>query len=223
MSIRAAIRAQVLLAKLKRSQSDESGILDEARIYLRLAQALIEPTAPRLIAVGGLSGTGKSLLARMLAPGIDPRPGAVVLRSDIVRKELFGAKDTDRLPSSAYQADVTERVYQALTDRARRVLAQGHSAVVDAVFAREDEREGMSILAGACEVPLTGLFLVADLATRQARIGRRHGDASDATEEVAALQEHYNIGHIGWTTVDASETPEQTLERCQLEVAGTES
>jgi aminoglycoside phosphotransferase family enzyme/predicted kinase len=223
MSIRAAIRAQVLLAKLKRSQSDEPGILDEATSYFRLAQTLIQPPAPRLIAVGGLSGTGKSLLARMLAPGIGPRPGAVVLRSDIVRKELFAVKETDRLPSSAYQAGVTERVYQTLTDRARRVLAQGHSAVVDAVFAREDEREGMTILAGVCDVPLTGLFLVADLAARQARIGRRHGDASDATEEVAALQEHYNIGHIGWTTVDASGTPEQTLERCQVEVARAKS
>jgi predicted kinase len=68
-------------------------------------------------------------------------------------------------------------------------------------------------------VPLTGLFLVADLATRQARIGGRCGDASDATQEVAALQERYNIGHIGWTTIDASGTQAQTLQSCQDAIA----
>ena len=64
-------------------------------------------------------------------------------------------------------------------------------------------------------VPLSGLFLIADLATRQARIGGRRGDASDATQEVAALQEHYNIGHVGWATIDASGTQEQTLQNCR--------
>src|SRR5215475_13425031 len=81
MSIRAAIRAQVLLAKLKRPHSDQAGIVEDARGYFRLAQALINPPTPQLIAIGGLSGTGKSLLARMLAPEVAPQPGAVVLRS----------------------------------------------------------------------------------------------------------------------------------------------
>src|SRR5262249_40759914 len=160
--------------------------------YFRLAQALIDPPTPHLIAIGGLSGTGKSLLARMLAPEVAPQPGAVVLRSDIARKQLFQAKDTDRLPPSAYQPDVTGRVYETLVQRARRVLAQGHSAVVDAVFAQESERNAVAALARECNVPLIGFFLTADLATRQARIGRREGDASDATQEVAARQEHYD-------------------------------
>ena len=75
-------------------------------------------------------------------------------------------------------------------------------------------------MARACDVPLSGLFLVADLATRQARIDSRRDDASDATREVAALQEHYNIGELDWTIVDASGTPEQTRERCRIEMAG---
>lgn len=75
-------------------------------------------------------------------------------------------------------------------------------------------------MARQCNVPLSGLFLVADLATRQARIGGRHGDASDATQEVAAQQEHYNIGHVDWATIDASGTQEQTLQRCRDAIAG---
>jgi aminoglycoside phosphotransferase family enzyme/predicted kinase len=219
MSIRAAIRAQVALARLNRPQSDAQAIVADANRYFGLAQALIHPAAPRLIAVGGLSGTGKTVLARALAPDLAPQPGAVVLRSDVIRKQLFGAKDTERLPPSTYQPDVTMRVYEALAERSRRVLEHGHSAVVDAVFAREFERDMFATLARECNVALTGLFLVADLATRQARIGRRQGDASDATQEVAARQEHYDIGHIGWATIDASGTPERTLQCCRMAIS----
>lgn len=219
MSIRAAIRAQVALARLRQPDAEDPDILDEARRYFELARTLIHPPAPRLIAVGGLSGTGKSVLARALAPTVVPQPGAVVLRSDVIRKQLLQVGHTERLPPSTYRPEVTTRVYEALMERARQVLAQGHSAIVDAVFARDAERDDLAALARACGVPLKGLFLVADLATRQARIGSRRGDASDATQEVAAQQEHYNIGHVGWATIDASGTPEQTLQSCRDAIA----
>jgi aminoglycoside phosphotransferase family enzyme/predicted kinase len=219
LSIRAAIRAQVALARLARPDADGARGRDEARRYVDLAQGLIHPPAPRLIAVGGLSGTGKTVLARALAPVITPQPGAVVLRSDVGRKQMFGVQDTDRLPPSAYTAEVTARVYATLLQHARRVLVRGHSAIIDGVFAREDERDAIAALARECNAPMSGLFLVADLATRQARIGSRQGDASDATQEVAAQQERYNIGHIGWATIDASGTQEQTLQRCRIAIA----
>lgn len=219
MSIRAAIRAQVALARLARPDGDRDAILGEARRYFDVARALIAPPAPRLIAVGGLSGTGKSVLARALAPYVAPQPGAVVLRSDVVRKQLFQVRHTDRLPPSTYRPDVTARVYELLAQRARRALVQGHSVIVDAVFARESERDQLAALGRECNVLLSGLFLVADLATRQARIGGRQGDASDATQEVAAQQELYNIGHVGWATIDASGTQEQTLQSCRDAIA----
>ena len=124
------------------------------------------------------------------------------------------------MPPSAYQPDVTARIYDNLMQRARRVLAQGHTAIVDAVFAQASERDAMAMLARDCGVPLTGIFLTADLATRQARVGSRRNDASDATPEVAALQEHYNIGNVDWAMIDASGTPEQTQERCKARIAG---
>lgn len=218
-SIRAAIRAQVALARLKPPHSDDASILDEARRYFDLARTLITPPAPRLIAVGGLSGTGKTVLARALAPSVAPQPGAVELRSDVIRKQMFGVVDTERLPPSAYTPELAERVYATLAERARRVLIQGHSAIVDGVFARDVERDAFASLARDCKVHLTGLFLIADLATRQARIDGRRGDASDATQEVAALQESYNIGRIGWTTIDASGTQAQTLQSCRDAIA----
>ena len=167
-----------------------------ARDYFALAQTLLAPPPPQLVAVGGLSGTGKSLLARALAPDLAPAPGAVVLRSDVERKALFGVAETERLPQQAYERKVTARVYAALDDKARRVLAAGHSAIADAVFADADERAAIARAAGAAA--FHGLFLTADLATRLARVGARARDASDADAAVARAQEQYDLGALDW-------------------------
>jgi aminoglycoside phosphotransferase family enzyme/predicted kinase len=216
MSMRAAIRAHVLLV---RRTADKAANIEAARAYFGLARALIHPPAPRLFAVGGLSGTGKSVLARALAPFVAPLPGAVVLRSDALRKQLFAVKETDRLPASAYQQETNERVYNELGQRAGHILLQGHSVVVDAVFARQAERLAIQDTAREAKVGFTGFFLVADLATRQSRIGSRAADASDATPEVAEVQEIYNIGPVDWATIDASGTPAATLKHCQTRIA----
>ena len=67
-------------------------------------------------------------------------PGAVVLRSDPERKALFGKNEEEKLPPAAYAAEVTMRVYAVIADQARRAAAAGHSAILDAVFARPEER-----------------------------------------------------------------------------------
>jgi aminoglycoside phosphotransferase family enzyme/predicted kinase len=216
MSMRAAIRAKVTAAKRAQANDENKpGIESSARAYFRLALQLINPPPPQLIAVGGLSGTGKSVLARMLAADIKPIPGAVVLRSDTLRKALFDYHETEKLPEHAYTAAVTERVYTVLGERALRVLQAGHSAIVDAVFARPDERANLSTIAADAGVPFRGLFLTADLETRIARVGARLGDASDADAEVARQQASYDVGTIDWIEVDASGTPEDTLARAK--------
>ena len=210
LSLRAAIRAKVTAARRGKG-AGTSDAAESARDYFALAARLIAPPPPQLIAVGGLSGTGKSLLARMLAPNIAPAPGAVWLRSDIERKALCGVAETERLPQSAYTPEVTARVYAALIEKARRVVAAGHSAIVDAVFAQSDERAAMA--RAAAGRPFHGLFLAADLSTRLARVGARKGDASDADAAVARAQAGYDLGVMDWTVVDASATPADTLQR----------
>ena len=122
MSMRAAIRAKVTAARAAVAPAaDRAATEQSATTYFELARALIAPPPPRLVAVGGLSGTGKSLLARALAPDLLPHPGAVVLRSDIERKALFGVAETDRLPAEAYTPEITVRTYAVLTDKARRM------------------------------------------------------------------------------------------------------
>jgi aminoglycoside phosphotransferase family enzyme/predicted kinase len=216
LSMRAAIRAKVTAARLERASAKEQiEIARAARAYFEFARRAIAPPQPRFIAVGGLSGTGKSQLARALAPHIAPMPGAVVVRSDVERKALFGAGEIEKLPAAAYTAEATERVYAALADKARRILAAGYSAMVDAVFAHPQERAALAVVGQSAHVPLRGLFLTADLATRIGRVGGRAHDASDADAAVARAQENYDLGPLDWTPIDASGTPDDTFKRAK--------
>ena len=216
LSMRAAIRAKVTAARMELAPpAERPPIARAARGYFALALAAIAPPAPKLAAVGGLSGTGKTVLARAVAPRLKPMPGAVIVRSDIERKALFGIAETEKLPADAYEEEVTARVYATLTEKARRILAAGHSAIVDAVFADPRERAGLEAMAKSANIPLRGLFLTADLDTRVARVGSRARDASDADASVAQAQERYDLGPLEWTAVDASGAPAATLARAR--------
>jgi uncharacterized protein len=219
MSLRAAIRAKVTVARLdigaggNRRETGQS-----AKRYFDLALELLVPAAPIVACTGGLSGTGKSLLARALAPTLlPPPPGALVLRSDVERKALYGVAEHDRLPPEAYRAEVSEEIYRILDDKTARIARAGYSVIVDAVFAKPDER--VAIETAATAAAFRGVFLVADIATRLARIGRRSADASDADAAVARRQEEFDIGSINWPTVDASGSPEQTLRNARTAIA----
>ena len=216
LSMRAAIRAKVTAARLERAaDADRPSIARAARAYFDFAARAIAPPGSAFVAVGGLSGTGKSVLARMLAPAVEPMPGAVIVRSDVERKALFGLSEAEKLPSSAYTDEVNARVYATLGDKARRVVAAGHSVIVDAVFAKPEERAAIAEAAKSARLPLQGLFLTADTATRLSRVGGRVRDASDADSAVAQAQERYELGHLDWARIDASGTPEATLARAK--------
>jgi uncharacterized protein len=212
MSLRAAIRAKVTAARRDLAKAtDRNNLTQSAKRYFDLALELLAPIKPTIICTGGLSGTGKSLLARALAPDIAPPPGALVFRSDVERKSFFGMAEHDRLPAEAYRSEISEKLYHSLTDKALRVAHAGYSVVVDAVFARPEERAAIEAAAAAAHAEFRGLFLVTDLPTRLNRIGTRGPDASDADNRVARMQDGFDIGALTWTIIDASGPPEQTL------------
>jgi len=212
LSMRAAIRAKVGAARLPyAAPAERKDIEKSAHKYFEFASRFIAPREPVLVAVGGLSGTGKSLVARALAAGLDPAPGAVILRSDIERKALFGKGETEKLPIDAYNPAITAGVFATLADKARRAVSAGHSAVVDAVFSKSQERVLMEQSAAVLGARFHGLFLHADLATRTTRVGGRRLDASDADAAVVRAQESYELGSMTWARIDASGTPEETL------------
>ena len=204
LSLRAAIRAKVEAAsaeQLDRQKCDETRGL--ARRYFDCAVRFLADVPPRLVAVGGLSGVGKSALAQALAPDIGRAPGALWLRSDLERKTMFGVEETVGLPASAYSSDVTRDVYERLIDKARIALRAGQAVLLDATFAGAAERSAAAGAAAEVGVAFAGLFLDAPLATRLERIASRRADASDADADVARRQPAEHLSEKGWAAVAA--------------------
>jgi len=209
LSVRAAIRAHVGAMGAMR-QADPAAGLAQARAYLDAALRFLEPAPVGLVAVGGLSGTGKSTLAGALAPRIGAAPGARWLRSDVIRKALAGVPPEQRLPASAYTPESSAQVYGAMEAAAGRVLDAGWPVVVDAVFARAEERARIAAL-GA---PFVGLWLTAPRDVLLARVTARQGDASDADAAVVERQLDYATGDGGdWAQVEAGGSPDAVLAR----------
>ncbi|MBX3499078.1 MAG: AAA family ATPase [Alphaproteobacteria bacterium] len=217
ISVRAAIRAKVLAAGL--AHLDDAGrkaACEAAGRYLALAGRALVPAEPRLVAVGGLSGTGKSTVSARLAAEIGCLPGAVHLRSDVVRKRLWGVNEFDRLPGAAYDAQASDRVYTTLRRQAALALAAGYSVVVDAVHQRPEERDALRALAARLGAGFAGLWLDAPVDTLVARVERRARDASDARADTVALQVGRASGDIDWCRIDAAGDRVAVLERARL-------
>ena len=194
LSRRAAVRAFV------ESSSAALGgrASGDARAYQRLALGFLQPGPPRLLAIGGLSGSGKTTRALEIAPEIGRSPGAVVVRSDVERKRRAGVVLEDRMPAGSYTSESSATVYAAFLARAERVLRAGHSVVLDAVFAHPDERAAAEALAAKVGVPFEGIWLDVPKEVAQARVAARKADASDATPAVVERQFGYDLGEIRW-------------------------
>ncbi len=135
--------------------------------------------APALVGVGGRPGTGKTTVARLLAAR-----GFELVRSDVVRKELAGRAETERLSAEAYDLGARDRVYEACFARAADALFAGRRVVVDASFTRDAWRTGLVELAGRWGVPVTLLRCDAPDEVVRGRLASRAGDASDADWQV---------------------------------------
>jgi predicted kinase len=194
LSLRAMIRAHV---EAKRgNHAPAAGYLDAATAYLR-------PSPTIAVAIGGLPGSGKSTLARAMAPELGRAPGALVLRSDDIRKRLHGVAPEDRLPQSAYGEAASNAVFTALADLAHTTLAGGHAIVADATFIDTADRAKVEQAAMAGGVRFVGLWLEAPLAELEARISGRTRDASDATVEVLHKASRADPGPGNWIAIDA--------------------
>jgi uncharacterized protein len=189
MSVRASVRAHV---------NAHNGDLQAARAYAEAALRHLSWPKPELRAVGGLSGSGKSTCARNLAPDLGAPPGAVVIRSDEVRKRLWGRKPTEPLPPDAYAEGQSEGVYATLMREAGLILTAGRSVILDAVFLKPAERAAAEAAAKDAGVAFEGVWLEVPAEVMRQRIAARKGDASDADARVLEQQLLRDPGEIGW-------------------------
>lgn len=206
LACRAAVRAKTTAtaAAVQTESAQREAMQALAAEYLSLAAQFLHPAPPALIAIGGFSGTGKSSVARRLASDIGAAPGALVLRSDEIRKRLCGVATLTRLGSESYSAELSARVYQTLAERAAQTLGAGHSVIVDAVYARPADRAAIAAVAASHAIPFAGLWLEAPEAVLTARVEGRREDPSDANPQVIRMQRAEGTGHLTWHLVDAS-------------------
>jgi aminoglycoside phosphotransferase family enzyme/predicted kinase len=212
LATRAAVRALVACeSALQKPDGEDGEDVAHAMAYLGAATRYLAPRTPLLIGVGGLSGTGKSVLAAGLAPLVGPAPGALILRTDVERKRMFNVPETERLSPEHYTEDISDKVYERLYEKAICALKAGHGVIFDGVSSKPAERDRLEAIARENGARFAGLWLEAPLETQIARVSARQGDASDADAAVVHAQSGHQLGAMTWTTIDASKTPAHTL------------
>ncbi len=197
LSMRAMVRAHVEAAR---------GRPAESRRYLDHALASLAPAPACAVAIGGLPGSGKSTVARALAPGLGAAPGAVILRSDEVRKRRFGLAPEQKLGPNGYTATASEAVFAEIAEAAHSIAAGGHSVIADATYMDPAHRARLeAALAG---LPFLGVWLDVPLPELERRVAARTGDASDA--DLAILRRAARAGASAgtWLAVDGTGTNE---------------
>ena len=202
LSMRAAVRAHVG-ATVAMQHPDDRAAAEDARAYLGLARGFLEARAPVVVAIGGVSGTGKTTLAHALAPTLGSPPGAVVLRSDVIRKRRCGVPETQSLPPAAYSAAVSRAVFTELHRRAGVIASSGCAVVADTVYGRAEDRRRIRAVARRAGARFLGVWLELPLDEAQARVAARRGDASDATPDVVARQVETIAAPENWLRLDA--------------------
>ena len=209
-SLRAMISAHIAASR---------GRPELSRRYLDQAFGYLVPAPVAVVAIGGLMGSGKSTLARALAPDLGPAPGALVLRSDEIRKRLFGVAAEARLPQNAYSADASREVFAAMLRAIANEAAAGHAVIGDATFMDRSLRDRVRAAAGGAR--FLGVWLQAPLRVLEARVAARRGDASDADVAVLRRAAAHDPGPGEWLGVEAIDAEATLAAVKKLVNAGT--
>ncbi|MGO4568404.1 AAA family ATPase [Rhizobium sp. 2YAF20] len=218
LAVRAAVRAHVIATQAQTARNRQT-LQADARAYFELAKRFLEPKPVRLIAIGGLSGSGKTTIAEALAPYVGAPPGARVVESDRIRKALHGVPAETRLPKAAYRPEVSERVYMDMVLRTDVILADGGCVVADAVFDDPDHRNAIEKTALHRNIRFDGFWLDADPALLWKRIDRRQMGPSDAKVDVLEMQLARRIGNVGWRKIDSSRSVHDIYEEMVSDLA----
>ena len=181
IAYRAAVRGKVdgmEATEPEVPEAERAEALARARAHWLLALSELEEPArrPCLVMVAGLPGTGKSTLAR----GLAERAGFVVIRSDLVRKEIAGAGFLSGFEAGIYAPEWTERTYAECLRRAEGQWFEGQRVLIDATFRTEVSRRLFLDAAETWCIPARLMICRAGEEIVRGRLELRRNDASDA-------------------------------------------
>ena len=178
--IRAKVTALAYAGQIRSVGREQARRQYEA--YVGGARGALASRQPLLVLMMGLSGSGKSWLASRLAPLL----GAIHLRSDTERKRLAAlpgmAQSASAIQQQRYSPEAKARVYEYLADCAQQVLGGGYAAIIDATFARREDRARFCRLAARLGVRLRVVSCRAAQDVLRARVAERHARGTDASE-----------------------------------------
>ena len=212
---RAMVRAKVAAIRLGQADvppDEAAAVLAEARRYLALAERYTQPPQPFLLITHGVSGSGKSTATQTLLEAF----GAIRLRSDVIRKQLFGLgplDDSHAAGSDIYTQKASERTYARLLELAAQRLAQGWPVLVDATFPQAWQRAPFRERAQQAGVPFVLLACSAEADTLRARVAARRQAGTDAAEADVRVLDAQLAGYV------APDADEQPLSAAGLDAA----
>ncbi|HEY9603424.1 MAG TPA: AAA family ATPase, partial [Allocoleopsis sp.] len=187
LSRQAYVRAKVTSFLL-----DDPGVPDDlkkeaqetAAMYYKLAWNYTRSQKGRLILMSGVSGSGKSTVARQLAR----RWGAIHIRSDAARKHLAGIPLEQVGGAELYTSQMNEKTYGRLLELGVLLADRGFPVILDAKYDRQVLRQNAIAQANQHDLPIQILYCTAPDDVLRDRLSSRTNDVSDATVDLLQQQ-----------------------------------
>jgi aminoglycoside phosphotransferase family enzyme/predicted kinase len=188
LSRQAYVRAKVTSFLLENPDIAEDAKKQKAKTaahYYKLAWKYTQNERGKLFLMSGLSGSGKTTVAKQLARDIN----AIIIRSDAVRKHLASISLEDRGNDEIYSSQMNHKTYDRALELGILLASQGFKVILDAKYDRFALRQQAIAAANSQQIPIQIIHCSAPIEILRDRISKRSGDISDATVDLISRQQ----------------------------------